>query len=70
MRFAEQLLNLEYHSDAIYFTLAVLILLLPCTFTHQMTHFLCVCAALVIPAAELEQLGSYSPGVHGLPHLR
>lgn len=29
-----------------------------------------VCVALVIPAAELEQLGSYSPGVHGLPHLR
>lgn len=31
---------------------------------------LCVCVALVVPAAELEQLGGYSPGVHGLPHLR
>lgn len=29
-----------------------------------------VCVALVITAAELEQLGSYSPGVHGFPHLR
>lgn len=32
--------------------------------------FVCVCVALVVPAAELEQLGGYSPGVHGLPHLR
>lgn len=30
----------------------------------------CVCVALVVPASKLEQLGSYSPRVHGLPHLR
>lgn len=45
--------------------------------THQMTHPLflcrvCVCVyvALVVAAAELEQLSSYSPRVHGLPYLR
>lgn len=30
----------------------------------------CVFTALVFPAAELEQLGSYSSRVHGLPYLR
>lgn len=30
----------------------------------------CVCVALVVPAAKLEQPGCYSPGVHGFPHLR
>ena len=29
----------------------------------------CVCVALVVPAAELEQLGGYSPGVHGFPYI-
>lgn len=65
--------------DAVYFSITLLPLLLLCPFTHTSDESLslsflcmcvCVCVALVIPTAELEQLGSYSPGVHGLPHLR
>lgn len=47
-------------------------LLCPSTRTsdESLVLFGFVCVALVVPAAQLEQLGSDSPWLHGLPHLR
>lgn len=52
-----------------YISLLVPLLLCPLTYQVSLSFSLFV-LALVISAAELEQLGSYTSWVHGLPHLR